>query len=81
MKSGWKTSEFWLRLLGKALGAGTAAVGMLQPSPTTQAAGAIMGGLLMLLSQFGYSAERTELKKEALRAEIKPKPLDPSQVP
>ena len=68
MKPGWKTSEFWLRLLGKSLGAGLAVVGMLNETPTTQAISVIMGGALALLSQWGYSKERTALKAQGMDA-------------
>ena len=70
VKAGWRTSEFWLRLLGKALGGGIAVTGLMQQNQTAQIAGVIMGGLLALLSLHGYGEQRTQLKLAALRADI-----------
>ena len=59
MKSGYKTSEFWLNLLvfllGAALSSGIIADGGL--------AAKIVGGALSLLSSLGYTLGRVGVKK------------------
>ena len=70
MSSGWKTSEFWLRLLGKGLGAVMFLAGTQQNNAIAQAIAMVSGGLLTLLAQYGYGEQRTELKLAALQNEL-----------
>jgi len=58
MKSGWKTSEFWLTLMAMMLG-GFVAAGVV---PTTHWAMNVAGIALTLLGSMGYTAARAKVK-------------------
>lgn len=62
IKPGYKTTEFWLSLLALILGA-VGAAGIL---PEGGIATQIIGGVLAILSQLGYTAARAKTKTEAL---------------
>jgi hypothetical protein len=58
MKSGWKTSEFWLALAGKA-------VGLWQLAKATSPWAQLAGGLVAAVSGGGYSLSRAKAKAAA----------------
>lgn len=60
LKSGWKTSEFWLSALAFLVGA-VMASGALPGGLPTQ----IVGGLAVMLNSLGYSTNRSILKRAA----------------
>lgn len=62
IKPGYKTTEFWLSLLALVLGA-VAAAGVL---PDGGLATQVIGGILAILSQLGYTASRAKLKADPL---------------
>lgn len=87
MKSGWASSEFWLRLLGKGLGLTIILLSMAQQTPMTQAIGTLCGSALAWLAQHGYSEQRTQLKladiaaRAAMGVAAAQKPADPPAPP
>jgi len=60
MKAGWKTSEFWLSILGNVIGIAlaTGAVGPEQAQIYGDAAAQIVGGVMTVVSGAGYAVSR-----------------------
>lgn len=66
MKEGYKTTEFWLALLGSVLGVAVTA-GILTPeqsSALVESASQISGAIITALSALGYSVSRGLAKKD-----------------
>jgi hypothetical protein len=59
MKSGWKTTEFWLTLFATLLGAFAASGAAPDNSPIMK----LVGFATMALSTFGYTSARGAVKK------------------
>jgi len=58
-KPGFKTSEFWLTSITTLGGIVLASGAVAEGSATAQ----IVGGILAVLAQLGYTASRTQVKK------------------
>jgi hypothetical protein len=61
MKSGYKTSEFYLTLLANIL-AGAVVVGLV---PETGSLSKLVALIIMVLGNYGYTRQRTELKEKS----------------
>jgi len=59
-KPGFKTTEFWLSSLAMILGVVLASGAI----PEGGIAGQIVGGVLSVLASLGYTASRTQVKKQ-----------------
>lgn len=59
-KPGFKTTEFWLSSLAMVLGVVLASGAI----PEGGMAGQIVGGVLSVLASLGYTASRTQVKKQ-----------------
>jgi hypothetical protein len=59
-KPGFKTTEFWLSSLAMILGVVLASGAI----PEGGMAGQIVGGVLSVLASLGYTASRTQVKKQ-----------------
>jgi hypothetical protein len=59
-KPGFKTTEFWLSTLAMVLGVVLASGAL----PEGGLAGQIVGGVLSVLASLGYTASRTQVKKQ-----------------
>jgi hypothetical protein len=67
MKPGWKTTEFWLSFFALILGAAMASGAL----PETGMAQQIVGGVLAILAQLGYTAARNTIKTGPTPPELK----------
>jgi hypothetical protein len=65
MTPGYKTTEFWLSLVAMILGAVAASGAIVEGSMAAQ----IIGGVMAILAQLGYTASRTQVKKAAEKVE------------
>ncbi len=59
-KPGFKTTEFWLSSIAMVLGVVLASGAI----PEGGMAGQIVGGVLSVLASLGYTASRTQVKKQ-----------------
>ncbi len=59
-KAGYRTTEFWLSSLAMVLGVVLASGAI----PEGGMAGQIVGGVLSVLASLGYTASRTQVKKQ-----------------
>ena len=59
-KPGFKTTEFWLSSIAMILGVVLASGAI----PEGGMAGQIVGGVLSVLASLGYTASRTQVKKQ-----------------
>ena len=69
VKSGWKTSEFWVSMATAAFGV-LVTLGVVTPemaSEGTQAVGQIVGGVIILAPIIDYIWSRTQVKKNGAK--------------
>jgi acid phosphatase family membrane protein YuiD len=77
MKSGLKTTEFWFSAIAAILGVVMASGAL----PEGGVAAQIIGGVMAILGQLGYTAARAKVKVESGAEEVKVPAVTPPELP